>query len=61
MGYRAARYGWRWESGGGFNLGVEGARDDGAGGLWQPMLDGGGGGRLGGAHHSVQVRGGVSF
>jgi len=42
------------------SLGVEGARHDGADGLWQAVPDCPSD-RLGGAQHSVQVRGGVSF
>ena len=57
------RYGWRWEIGRRFNIGVEGARQGDVGGV--PALDGLGGMGLdrlgGGATHSVQVRGGVSF
>ena len=60
MGHRAMRYGYRWEVGQGFNVGVEGARQGGAGGFAQPVADGAGE-QLGGAQHSVQVRGGVSF
>ena len=60
MGYRAMRYGWRWEPGQGFDLAVKGARHGSFGGFGQPVL-GGAGERLGGARHSVQVRGGVSF
>lgn len=59
MGYRAMRYGWRWEVQS-FNFSVEGARQAGFGGFAQPVLSDAGN-RLGGAHHSVQVRGGVSF
>ena len=65
IGYCAIRYGWRWEMGQRFNLGVEGARQGGFSGAG--ALDGLGGGasdhgRLGsGASHSVQLRGGVSF
>ena len=33
MGYRATRYGWRWKVGQRFNLGVEGSRHGGDGGL----------------------------
>ena len=62
MGYRAVRYGWRWEVGR-FNLGLESARQDGFGGFGgfgQP-LGVGTHRRVGGAQHSAQVRGGVSF
>ena len=60
MGYWATRYGWRWEVGQQFNLGVEGSRHGSFGGFAQPVL-GDAGDRLGGAQHSVQVDGGVSF
>ena len=60
MGHRAVRYGYRWEVGQGFNVGVEGARHGGVGGFAQPVA-GGAGEQLGGAQHSLQVRGGVSF
>ena len=60
MGYWATRYGWRWEVGKQFNLGVEGSRHGSFGGFAQPVL-GDAGDRLGGAQHSVQVDGGVSF
>ena len=60
MGHRAMRYGYRWEVGQGFNVGVEGARQGGAAGFAQPAADGAGE-QLGGAQHSLQVRGGVSF
>ena len=62
MGYRAVRYGWRWEVGR-FNLGLEGARQDGFGGFGgfgQPVCVGTDR-RIGGAQHSAQVHGGVSF
>ena len=52
--------GWRWEVGERFSLGVEGARQGGFGGFAQPVL-GDAGDRLGGAQHSVQVHGAVSF
>ena len=60
MGHRAMRYGYRWEVGQRFNVGVEGARTGGFGEFAQPMADGAGEQR-GGAQHSLQVRGGVSF
>ena len=65
MGYRAMHYGYRWEVGRRFNVGVEGTRQGGFGGV--PTLDGPGAGRLGldplgtGSTHSVQLRGGLSF
>ena len=60
MGHRATRYGYRWEIGRRFNLGVEGSRQGGFGTL--PALNGLGGApgldRLGsGATHSVQDAG----
>ena len=63
MGHRTMRYGWRWEVGRRFNIGVEGAQHGGVGGI--AAVDGLGGPALkgpdGGATHSLQVRGGVSF
>ena len=62
MGYRAMRYGWRWRVDQRFNVGVEGARQDGLGGLLDGLGNGPAGlGRTGNAAHSVHVRGGVSF
>ena len=55
-GHRAVRYGYRWEVGRRFNLGVEGARQDGFGGFARPAPGG-----AGGARHAVRVLGGVSF
>jgi hypothetical protein len=60
MGYRAMRYGWRWEVGERFSLDLETAREGGFGGFAHPVLGATDEG-LGGAQHSVQVRGGVSF
>ena len=63
MGHRAMRYGWRWEVGRRFNIGVEGARQGGFGGVTgmpQPAL-GGADVAPAGTQHSLQVRGGVSF
>jgi hypothetical protein len=60
MGYRAVRYGYRWEVDQHFNVGVEGARQD-SGGAFAPPLFGGDRGGFGGANHSVQLRGGVKF
>ncbi len=54
-GHRAVRYGYRWEVGPRFNVGVEGARMGGFGDL------AGTDGRSGGPAHSVQVRGQVGF
>ncbi len=50
-GHRAVRYGYRWEVGPRFNVGIEGARIGGFGGL--AGVDGRGAGQA----HSVQVRG----
>ena len=62
VGYRAMRYGWRWEVDPRFNVGVEGARQGGFGGVLDTLGDGATGlGRVREAAHSVQVRGGVSF
>ena len=62
MGYRAMRYGWRWRVDQRFNVGVEGARQDGLGRLLDGLGNGPSGfGRTGEAAHSVQVRGGVTF
>ena len=61
MGYRAARYGYRWVVGR-FNLDVEGSREGGFGGLgFAPPMGTGTGHHAGGARHSVRVRGGMSF
>ena len=60
VGYRAMRYGWRWTVDQRFNVGVEGARQGGFGGV-VGGLGGGGLGRSGDAAHSVQVRGRVTF
>ena len=54
-GHRAVRYGYRWEVGPRFNVGVEGARMGGVGGVAGANGDGGG------TAHSVQVRGQVGF
>ena len=62
IGHRAMRYGWRWEIGPRFNIGVEGARQGGVGGI--AAVDGLGGPALegvgSGATHSLQMRGGIS-
>ena len=62
-GHRAMRYGWRWEIGPRFNIGVEGARQGGVGGI--AAVDGLGGPALeglgSGATHSLQMRGEISF
>jgi len=62
--YQAMRYGWRWEVGRRFNVDVEGALQGGFSsflGFSDGGLLDGGFDRLGGATHSVQLRGGVSF
>ena len=62
MGYRAMRYGWRWRVDQRFNVGIEGARQDGLGGLLYGLgNDPSGLGRTGAASHSMQVRDGASF
>ena len=63
MGHRAMRYGWRWEVGPRLNVGVDGARQGGVGGI--AAVDGLGGTTLEGsggeAAHALQVRAGISF
>ncbi|MCY4661847.1 MAG: hypothetical protein OXF93_18885, partial [Acidobacteria bacterium] len=62
VGYRALRYGWRWTVDQRFDVGVEGARQDGLGNAFGHLGDGAAGlGRTGEPAHSVQVRGGVTF
>ncbi len=62
VGYRALRYGWRWAVDQRFNVGVEGARQGGFGGMLDHLGNGAAGlGRVGDAAHSVQFRGGVTF
>lgn len=62
MGYRALRYGCRWTVDRGFDAGVEGARQDGLGGMLDHLGHGAADlGRRGDASHSVPVRGGVTF
>ena len=60
MGYRSLRYGYRWEVGERFDIELEGGRQGGFGGFSLPVLGDPADG-LGGAQHSVQVLGGVSF
>ena len=52
---------WRWTVDQRFNVGVEGARQAGFGGMFDGSNGAVGLGRSGDAAHSVQVRGGVSF
>ena len=61
MGYRTLRYGWRWTVDRRFDVGVEGARQGGFGGMVDRLGGGPGLGRTGEAAHSVQMRGGVTF
>ena len=52
---------WRWTVDQRLNVGVEGARQDGLGGMLDHLGRGGPGLDRGAAAHSVQFQGGVTF